>query len=93
MTTKSTTEKPAKKLPTIKNYRELRRKMDIRQSEFWSRIGVTQSGGSRYETTRKVPKPTQTVIDLAYGPAKVALEKLAALRGVSVDDLLASQAK
>ena len=93
MTTKSTTEKPAKKLPTIKNYRELRRKMDISQSEFWSRIGVTQSGGSRYETTRKVPKPTQTVIDLAYGPAKVALEKLAALRGVSVDDLIASQAK
>ena len=93
MTTKSTTEKPAKKLPTIKNYRELRRKMDISQSEFWSRIGVTQSGGSRYETTRKVPKPTQTVIDLAYGPARVALEKLAALRGVSVDDLIASQAK
>ena len=93
MTTKSTTEKPAKKLPSIRNYRELRRKMNISQSEFWSRIGVTQSGGSRYETTRKVPKPTQTVIDLAYGPARVALEKLAALRGVSVDDLLASQAK
>ena len=93
MTTKSTTEKPAKKLPSIRNYRELRRKMNISQSEFWSRIGVTQSGGSRYETTRKVPKPTQTVIDLAYGPARVALEKLAALRGVSVDDLIASQAK
>ena len=93
MTTKSTTEKPAKKPPSIRNYRELRRKMNISQSEFWSRIGVTQSGGSRYETTRKVPKPTQTVIDLAYGTTKAALEKLAALRGVSVDELLASQAK
>ena len=93
MTTKSTTEKPAKKLPSIRNYRELRRKMSISQSEFWSRIGVTQSGGSRYETTRKVPKPTQTVIDLAYGTTKAALEKLAALRGVSVDELLASQVK
>ncbi len=93
MTTKSTTEKPAKKLPSIRNYRELRRKMNISQSEFWSRIGVTQSGGSRYETMRKVPKTTQTVIDLAYGTVKTALETLAALRGVSVDDLLASQAK
>lgn len=92
MTTKSTTEKPAKKPPSIRNYRELRRKMDITQSEFWSRIGVTQSGGSRYETGRKAPNTTQTVIDLTYGPAKVALEKLAALRGVSVDDLIASQA-
>ena len=88
MTTKSTTEKPAKKLPSIRNYRELRRKMNISQSEFWSRIGVTQSGGSRYETTRRVPKPTQTVINLAYSSAKTALETLAALRGVSVDDLI-----
>ena len=93
MTTKSTTEKPAKKLPTIKNYRELRRKMDIRQSEFWNRIGITQSGGSRYETTRKVPKPTQTVIDLTYGPLNAAVERLAAMRGITVAELLASQAR
>ena len=93
MTTKSTTEKPAKKLPTIKNYRELRRKVDISQSEFWSRIGVTQSGGSRYEAMRKVPKPTQTVIDLTYGPLNAAVERLAAMRGITVAELLASQSK
>jgi len=93
MTTKSTTEKPAKKLPSIRKCRELRRKMNLSQSEFWNRIGVTQSGGSRYEAMRRVPKTTQTVIDLAYGTTKVALEKLAALRGVSVDELLASQVK
>ena len=93
MTTKSTTEKPAKKLPTIKNYRELRRKMEISQSEFWSRIGVTQSGGSRYEAMRKVPKPTQTVIDLTYGPPNAAVERLAAMRGITVAELLASQSK
>lgn len=93
MTTKSTTEKPAKKLQSIRNYRELRRKMDISQSEFWSRIGVTQSGGSRYETTRNVPKPTQTVIDLTYGPPNAAVERLAAMRGITVAELLASQAK
>ena len=93
MTTKSTTEKPAKKLPTIKNYRELRRKMDITQSEFWSRIGVTQSGGSRYETGRKAPNTTQTVIDLTYGPLNAAVERLAAMRGITVAELLASQSK
>lgn len=93
MTTKSTTEKPAKKLPSIRNYRELRRKMDISQSEFWSRIGVTQSGGSRYETMRKVPNTTQAVIDLTYGPLNAAVERLAAMRGITVAELLASQSK
>lgn len=88
MTTKSTTEKPAKKLPSIRNYRELRRKMNISQSEFWSRIGVTQSGGSRYETMRKVPKTTQTVIDLTYGPLNAAVERLAAMRGITVGDIM-----
>ena len=93
MTTKSTTEKPAKKPPSIRNYRELRRKMDISQFEFWSRIGVTQSGGSRYETMRKVPKPTQTVIDLPSGPLNAAVERLAAMRGITVAELIASQSK
>ena len=93
MTTKSTTEKQAKKPPSIRNYRELRRKMNLSQSEFWSRIGVTQSGGSRYETMRKVPKTTQAVIDLTYGPLNAAVERLAAMRRITVAELLASQSK
>ena len=32
----------------ISNPREIRRKLRMNQQEFWSRIGVTQSGGSRY---------------------------------------------
>ena len=27
------------------------------QTEFWTRFGVTQPGGSRYESGRKVPAP------------------------------------
>lgn len=27
------------------------------QGEFWPRLGVTQSAGSRYESGREVPKP------------------------------------
>lgn len=85
----ATTKKP----PSIRNYRELRRKMDISQSEFWSRIGVTQSSGSRYETGRKAPNTTHTVIDLTYGPLNAAVERLAAMRGITVAELIASQSK
>lgn len=84
---------PVKKTKLISNYRLTRQKLNLNQAEFWSRLGVTQSGGSRYESGRNVPKPTQTVIDLAYGTTKSALKKLADLRGVSVDELLSSQAK
>lgn len=34
-----------------------RKKENLNQQAFWSRYGVTQSGGSRYETGRNVPKP------------------------------------
>lgn len=32
------------------------------QSEFWSRFGVTQSGGSRYESGRALPKPVAVLL-------------------------------
>lgn len=35
-----------------------RRASGVNQSEFWQRFGVTQSGGSRYETGRKIPTST-----------------------------------
>lgn len=56
----------AKKIPLIKNYRDVRRKLDISQSEFWNRLGVTQSGGSRYESGRPVPVPTAILAHLVY---------------------------
>ena len=34
-----------------------RRKRNLNQTEFWTRYGVTQSGGSRYESGRSIPKP------------------------------------
>ena len=39
----------------ISNPREIRRRLRLNQQEFWSRIGVTQSGGSRYESGRGMP--------------------------------------
>lgn len=41
---------------------EQRKQSGLNQSAFWSRFGVTQSGGSRYESGRNVPLPTAMLI-------------------------------
>lgn len=46
--------------------REIRRKMGINQQAFWSKLGVTQSGGSRYETGRNMPQPVQQLLRLIH---------------------------
>lgn len=55
-----------KKIALIKDYKTLRVKMRLNQTEFWSRIGVTQSGGSRYEGGSKVPKAVAILAHLVY---------------------------
>lgn len=60
---------------------EVRRTAGLNQSEFWSRIGVTQSGGSRYENGRPMPTPTAMLFDLVYIRSAVdATEALSNLR-------------
>ena len=39
-----------------------RKKSGMNQQAYWSRFGVTQSGGSRYETGRDIPTPTSMLI-------------------------------
>ncbi|MDR2240087.1 MAG: transcriptional regulator [Zoogloeaceae bacterium] len=46
--------------------RGIRRKLGLNQQQFWSRIGVTQSGGSRYESGRNIPRPVQQLLRLVY---------------------------
>lgn len=46
--------------------REVRRKLGLNQSQFWSQIGVTQSGGSRYESGRNIPRPVQALLRLVH---------------------------
>jgi transcriptional regulator with XRE-family HTH domain len=50
----------------ISNPREIRKRLKINQSEFWSKIGVTQSGGSRYESGRALPRPVRELVRLVY---------------------------
>jgi DNA-binding transcriptional regulator YiaG len=41
---------------------EIRKHACLNQSTFWSRFGVTQSGGSRYESGRSMPRPTSMLV-------------------------------
>jgi len=50
----------------IQNPRDLRKKLGLNQLDFWSQIGVTQSGGSRYESGRSMPKPVRELLRLVY---------------------------
>jgi len=46
--------------------RHLRQRLGLNQQEFWSAVGVTQSGGSRYETGRSMPKPVRELVRLVH---------------------------
>ncbi len=74
--------KPKYFIETGKEAKLLRSKLGMNQSEFWSRISVTQSGGSRYESGRNLPKPVRVLLHLAYSPEKQATAMLRHLRKV-----------
>lgn len=50
----------------LSNPRDIRRRLGLNQQEFWGMIGVTQSGGSRYESGRSMPKPVQQLLRLVH---------------------------
>lgn len=41
----------------LKDLRAYRESLGENQTTFWSRLGVTQSAGSRYESGRETPAP------------------------------------
>lgn len=44
----------------------LRKGLKLNQQDFWAALGVSQSGGSRYERGRKIPKPVATLLELVH---------------------------
>ncbi len=60
--------------------KEVRLALRINQQEFWSRIGITQSGGSRYESGRRVPLPVKKLLVIAYGPDELFQKTVDELR-------------
>ena len=63
--------------------KKLRQQLGLNQIQFWQPLGVTQSGGSRYEAGRKTPKPVALLLKLAYGSSETATSALTALRAVN----------
>ena len=58
----------------------MRKKLNVNQSEFWARVGIGQSAGSRYESGRNIPRPVQMLLRIAYGSKGQADKQIAALR-------------
>ena len=50
----------------IANPRAIREKLNMNQTEFWAALGITQSGGSRYESGRSMPRPVRELLRLVY---------------------------
>ncbi|NMG00894.1 XRE family transcriptional regulator [Aromatoleum toluolicum] len=75
-------KQPALRFKTGDDVREMRKKLGLNQAEFWSRLSVTQSGGSRYESGRSIPGPVRLLLHMTYGTEKQAADLLAWLRGM-----------
>jgi transcriptional regulator with XRE-family HTH domain len=54
------------KAPEKIDAREIRKKLGLNQQQFWSKVGVTQSGGSRYESGRNMPRPVRELLRLVH---------------------------
>jgi len=52
----------AKAKASLSNVRNIRQSTGLNQSVFWSRFGVTQSAGSRYESDRSLPAPLKLLM-------------------------------
>jgi transcriptional regulator with XRE-family HTH domain len=44
----------------------LRNRLGVSQRKFWKRLGISQSGGSRYECGRAIPRTVYLLMELAY---------------------------
>lgn len=58
----------------------LRVHLGLSQTEFWGRVGVLQSAGSRYESGHSIPKPVQILLRLSHVPEAALIAVLAELQ-------------
>lgn len=73
-------KRPALRFKTGQEAKAHRLKLGLSQTQFWSPLDITQSGASRYESGRAIPKPVQLLLHLTYGTEKQANDLLASLR-------------
>lgn len=60
----------------------LRLQKRLNQTKFWAPLGVTQSGASRYEKGRRLPRPVQILLHIAYG---TKTERKKELKNLGID--------
>ena len=60
--------------------KKIRKSAGLTQAQFWERIGITQSGGSRYEMAGYFPEPIGILLTIAYGNLREARRTVDALR-------------
>lgn len=46
--------------------KELRLQLGLTQGDFWAPVGVSQSGGSRYESSRSLPPAISALLHLVH---------------------------
>lgn len=73
-------KKSATRTLTGAEAREMRQRLGLNQTDFWSKVGANQTSASRYENGRKLPKAIQMLLTLAYGSQCEADKALAQLR-------------
>ena len=54
--------KKAASVATAETVIEWRKRDGLNQAAFWNPLGVTQSGGSRYESDRRMPTPVALLL-------------------------------
>lgn len=55
-----------KKFTELEDVKAIRKETRLNQSDFWNAVGVTQSGGSRYESGRKMPNAVRELVRVVY---------------------------
>lgn len=65
---KATTKPKKTKAPILTGEaaKDIRSRLNMNQQTFWAGLGVTQSGGSRYESGRNIPAPVRRLIYLTH---------------------------
>lgn len=58
--------------------RHIRKAFGLNQAEFWALLGVTQSGGSRYESGRAMPNSVRFLLHLLVS-GEISIDTLSAL--------------
>ena len=67
--------KSMKPFSQIENPQDIRKKLKINQTKFWEAVGVTQSGGSRYESGRAIPNAVRKLVRIVHIEG-IPLEKI-----------------